>query len=182
MEKKYRKNEIFKELLRHLSTASGIAALALNKGELYRLMHSYDYGDKEKVRQTLRRLKRNKFIKTYEHKGEELVEISALGLKKILKYNYDDFEMPKPKKKWDRKWRIVVFDIPEKKKKVRDSVSLKLKELGFGILQKSTFIYPYECRREIEFIKNHFFLRDELSYILADEIDRGEYFEEKFNL
>jgi DNA-binding transcriptional regulator PaaX len=38
--------------------------------------------------------------------------------------------------KWDEKWRIVAFDIPEKFKTGRDALRRKLKEVGFHELQK----------------------------------------------
>ena len=46
--------------------------------------------------------------------------------------------------KWDGKWRIVIFDIEEKNKKVRETFRHKLKELGFGQLQKSVWISPHD--------------------------------------
>ncbi|MCH7763134.1 MAG: hypothetical protein IIB95_05255, partial [Candidatus Marinimicrobia bacterium] len=63
-------------------------------------------------------------------------------------------------------WRIVIFDIPEKRKKARDAINLKLKELGFHPIQKSTFIFPYECRNEIDFVAEHFFVRKYINYIV----------------
>ena len=49
-------------------------------------------------------------------------------------------------KKWDRKWRIVIYDIPEGERYIRDRLRGKLKELGFGMIQKSVWIsaYPFE--------------------------------------
>ena len=47
------------------------------------------------------------------------------------------------KKKWDGQWRMIVFDIPEKKRKYRDYLRQMLKTLGFKELQKSTWVTPY---------------------------------------
>lgn len=126
-------------------------------------------------------LKSKKYIRAKTINNEEVIEITPLGRKRVFKFHYDYMQITPPKK-WDGKWRIVIFDIPEKKKQVRHSINLKLKELGFIALQKSTFTYPYECRKEIEFIKNHFYLKKEVSYILAEEIDREEELKQKFNL
>ncbi|MBI3070024.1 MAG: CRISPR-associated endonuclease Cas2 [Candidatus Levybacteria bacterium] len=48
------------------------------------------------------------------------------------------------KEKWDGKWRVVVFDIEETNRNARDIFREKLKELGFGMLQKSVFITPHD--------------------------------------
>jgi len=129
----------------------------------------------------LRRLRRSRYINTKDINNDEVIEITPQGRKLLLKYSYDDILIPTPKK-WDKKWRIVIFDIPEKKRQVRNAINIKLKELGFIAIQKSTYIYPYECRKEIEFIKSHFYLKKEISYIVADEVDREEEFIRKFEL
>src|SRR3990167_2211250 len=61
--------------------------------------------------------------------------------------------------KWDKKWRVVIFDIPEKSRMARDALRRKLKELEFRELQKSVFVHPYECKKEIDFIIEFFNLR-----------------------
>lgn len=49
----------------------------------------------------------------------------------------------KNSKKWDRKWRIVLFDIPEKDRAFRDILRDHLRELKFFKLQHSVFVSPY---------------------------------------
>jgi len=57
------------------------------------------------------------------------------------------------KERWDGKWRLVFFDIKEKRKNKRDSLRKKLLELGFAMLQKSTYISPHKIEADIyEFI------------------------------
>ena len=51
--------------------------------------------------------------------------------------------------KWDKKWRLVIFDIPKELHAQRVRFSEKLKTMGFFTLQKSVFIYPYDCYAEI---------------------------------
>lgn len=56
-------------------------------------------------------------------------------------------------KKWDRKWRIVFYDIPEEKKKIREQFQAKLKELGFGMVKESTYLSPFDVADDLrEFI------------------------------
>jgi len=44
---------------------------------------------------------------------------------------------------WDGKFRIVIWDIPEKKRIVRDLLRRNLRKWGFAHFQKSVWIYPY---------------------------------------
>lgn len=51
--------------------------------------------------------------------------------------------------KWDGRWRVVIFDIPEENKVVREEVREKLKELGFGMLQKSVWLTPFKLEEDL---------------------------------
>ena len=77
-------------------------------------------------------------------------------------------------KKWDRKWWMVIFDIPNKKKKSRDSFQKKLKTLGFYFIQESVGLYPYPCQKEIEFLRE---IYDIKKYV---NIFHVEYFEDEY--
>jgi len=57
--------------------------------------------------------------------------------------------------KWDGRWRLVFWDIPEKRKMVRDLLRYKLKHLGFIRWQKSVWASKKNCTKQLrEFIKN----------------------------
>lgn len=53
-------------------------------------------------------------------------------------------------KKWDGRWRVVVFDICEKSRPKRDRLRWRLETLGFGMLQKSVWINPYKVGKEVK--------------------------------
>lgn len=85
--------------------------------------------------------------------GEAYLRLTSQGVKKV----YRDFPlMSMYKKPWDEKWRIVVFDIPQKQALGRDRLRDKLKELGFRMLQKSTWISPHNFVEDLrEFLAFH---------------------------
>jgi DNA-binding transcriptional regulator PaaX len=136
---------------------------------------------KYRFRKTLNRMKEQKLVKMYYKDDKEVVEITEKGKKRLLKYEFDEMKIKTPKK-WDRLWRIVIFDIPEKRKKARNAINLKLKDLGFHPIQKSTFIYPYECRNEIDFVAEHFFARKYINYMVVKEIDNDSKLRNYFKL
>lgn len=77
----------------------------------------------------------------------------------------------KKEKKWDGKWRIVIFDIPQKNKTLRDVLRRRFKIIGMYQLQKSVFIYPYPCQEEIEFIIGLYNASNYVYFITADKIN-----------
>lgn len=72
--------------------------------------------------------------------------LTNLGRKKIVR----DFPILSfQNRKWDGRWRLVIFDISEKERKARDALRAKLKELGFGKWQKSVYISPHNFGQDL---------------------------------
>lgn len=134
------------------------------------------------LRDTIKRLYRSKLIDYREEKdGSVVLKLSENGKKRVLKYNLDNIEIKKPNI-WDNIWRMVIFDIPEVNKKGRAALTAKLKELGFYHLQKSVFIYPYECKNEIDFIAEIFNLAPYIRFARIKDIDIELDLKKRFNL
>ncbi len=106
--------------------------------------------------------------------------LSKDGKSQALTYSLDNMVISAHS--WDKIWRIVIFDIPEKLKKVRDTLRYHLKRLGFIKLQHSVFILPYECRNEIEYIIEFYNTRRYVRYIEARHLDNELDLKHKFNL
>src|SRR3989344_3124525 len=113
--------------------------------------------------------------------GTTTLILNENGKKKALIFNIDELKIKKPVR-WDGRWRIVMFDIPEKIRRLRDSLRLHFQELGFAELQKSVFVHPYSCNKEIEFLVELYNARKYVRFILADEIDNELHLKEKFHL
>ena len=72
---------------------------------------------------------------------------------------------------WDGKWRMVMFDIPNKRKKERDVLRNMLKQLGFIKYQESAFILPYECKNEVDYVVEFFNLRPHVRFLEISKFD-----------
>lgn len=99
------------------------------------------------------------------------IALTKKGRELAGKYQIDDLSIPRPKK-WDKKWRVIVFDIPSTSNMIRDIFRRKLKEFSFYQLQKSTWIYPFECREEITFLRE--FLGADRRQIQVLEVSKME--------
>jgi DNA-binding transcriptional regulator PaaX len=66
---------------------------------------------------------------------------------------------------------LVIFDVEETRRGLRDRFREKLGKLGFYRLNDSVFVHPYPCFDEIEFIRNYYFVGAEVTYILAEKIE-----------
>ncbi|KKR45288.1 MAG: CRISPR-associated endonuclease Cas2 [Candidatus Zambryskibacteria bacterium RIFCSPLOWO2_12_FULL_39_45] len=106
--------------------------------------------------------------------------LSKEGREVAMTYNFE--EMVISKTKWDKKWRIVMFDIPEKLKKIRDTLRYQLKRLGFMELQRSVFVFPFECKNELEYIIEFYNIKKHVRLVEAHYIDNEFDLKHKFQL
>ncbi|OGM96811.1 MAG: hypothetical protein A2816_00325 [Candidatus Yanofskybacteria bacterium RIFCSPHIGHO2_01_FULL_39_44] len=87
--------------------------------------------------------------------GSYTLKITQVGHETVEKYDLDNLKIERPEE-WDGGWRVITFDIPKDKKSARQALLMKLKELGFIMLQKSVWIHPFECRKELAVIARAF--------------------------
>jgi DNA-binding transcriptional regulator PaaX len=113
--------------------------------------------------------------------GSLSLVLSDEGRKRALTFKLDEMKIVKPEK-WDKKWRIVVFDLPETRKKERDSLRHHLKRLGFYKLQKSVFVHPYPCGDEMDYLIEFHHVRPWVRQLTSDWIDNELHLRYKFNL
>lgn len=83
---------------------------------------------------------------------------------------------------WDKKWRIVLFDIPEKFKKSRDGFAGNLKRIGFTQIQKSAFAFPYPCFEELAVLTDFHKVRSFVTCILAEQLEHSKQLEKLYIL
>lgn len=137
--------------------------------------------DRNRLRRSFDGLEKRKYLKIYQRGGKDVVEVTEGGKRKILEYKLNELKI-KPSKVWDKKWRVVMFDIPERRRRARNALSRILKEIGLVQLQKSVFIGPFECRNEIDFISNYFHVRDYVNYLEVARVDHEARLEQRFHL
>jgi DNA-binding transcriptional regulator PaaX len=75
-------------------------------------------------------------------------------------------------RKWDEKWRVLIFDIPESRKGLRLKIRRTLHAIGFVRLQDSVWVYPYDCEDLIALLKADFHVGDDMLYMIVDMIER----------
>ena|SRR3989344_1017048 len=84
-------------------------------------------------------------------------------------------------KQWDGKWRMLIFDIKEEQRSVRDKIRQSLKAFGFVHLQRSVWVYPYDCEEYIVLLKVDQRIGKDVLYVIADQIENDKWLREWFN-
>ncbi|MEI7513135.1 MAG: CRISPR-associated endonuclease Cas2 [bacterium] len=137
---------------------------------------------KEIIDSTTSRLIRKGYLKRNE---DGYLRLTKKGREKLDEQTSNDyvFEIPK---KWDKKWRVVTFDIPEKRKTARDRLRRALISIGFCRMQNSVWIFPYDCEDLTILLKAEFKMGDEVIYFetgkfAGDQVLRN-YFKYHFKM
>jgi len=144
--------------------------------------HDWKIIDRRKLYYSLNNLEHSKLIEMLDRKdGSVTAVLTRRGRQKALIYKLDEISVPKMQK-WDGKWRIILFDIPEKHKKARDALTRTLKRMDFYQFQKSVFIHPFECRSEVDFVTNFFGISLYVKILIAESIDGEGKIRKNFNL
>lgn len=167
-----------------LSGVMVVAAMAPNIFSAFKLKkddREYDY-NRKRVQESIYYLRKKKLVTLIEQRdGKTLIKITKHGIEKITQYAIRDLILI-PHQQWDRKWRVVVFDIPERFRKARVSLGKKLKELGFFQFQRSVFIYPYPAEDEILFIAAFFGVEQYVEILTVDQMLHDEELKKFFKL
>lgn len=107
--------------------------------------------------------------------------LTAAGENILQRWEGRDYKIERPKK-WDRKWRVVIFDIPEKKKGARDEVRRIISRTGFERLQDSVWVYPFDCEDVVGLLKTELGLGKNMLYMIVDQLENDRHLRTLFGL
>lgn len=151
----------------------GVAILAPN---LLRLLKDADPGwaakrdPQRRIRESVYRLKRKGLVEFRIEQGKKRLRLTAKGERMIHSVWSGHFHLQTPRR-WDGKWRLIIFDIPEKRRGTRDKIRALVSRLGFFRLQDSVWVYPYDCEELVALLKTDLKIGRAVLYVIADAIE-----------
>ena len=157
------------------------AIFAPNAVQLFKYFTPRNNRERWETKRSLTRLEQGGFIARRTTKGDDYYSLTSLGRTRAKRYQLHTMKIV-PKKKWDGLWRLVMFDVPEEKKKERRAISIAIKKLGCAQYQKSVFITPYPCIKEIDFVGEFFNVRKCIRVITARDVEGTEQVKNYFKL
>ncbi len=184
--KRARRDSIQNALLSTLLVAGALpVALAAPKVLSLLSLHHIDAliprNPKQRIHETAARLKRKGLIEFRNENGRKRMRITAAGKEKIRLLEEEALARAKPKR-WDGRWRIVMFDIPEQRKVLRNRVRTLVRRIGFVHFQHSVWVYPYDSEELIALIKSELKVGRDIVYLVADAIEFDRPLRERFAL
>ena len=117
--------------------------------------------NRKRFSDTFSYLRRRGYIHIGSKGGGTHIELTSRGrLQAHNKYTRMLAMRPAHPRSWDSKWRLILFDVPTVERVKRDAFRALIRRLGAVMVQKSVWIYPYDCTEEVQLLKDFFGLND----------------------
>ncbi|MDP2655043.1 MAG: CRISPR-associated endonuclease Cas2 [bacterium] len=144
---------------------------AVNRKDLYR-----------RITQSITKLEHSGLVQTSGERGHRKIVLTEKGREMIETIYASEYRIHEPVF-WDGKWRVVMFDIREKRRKARSQLRSLLTGAGFLRLQDSVWIHPYPCDEFIGLVRAH--LKSgtgEMLSFVAEALESDKRLREHFRL
>ncbi|MBI4652769.1 hypothetical protein HY750_00755 [Candidatus Kuenenbacteria bacterium] len=136
--------------------------------EFFKLKRDYErQKERQRFSQLIYYLKKKGYIKIKNLKQKQGALLTKRGIDRVLKIKFKTFEK---KKRSDGKWQMIIFDIPEEKRNLRNLLRQNLQILEYKILQKSIWVSPYDVLKETEEIIRKYSLDSYVKLFLIEEV------------
>ncbi|MDO8566559.1 MAG: hypothetical protein Q7R58_00200 [bacterium] len=130
----------------------------------------------------LRRLAAQGHIIFEKCDGEQYARITESG-SKVLAFEQEKAKLSNTKKKrWNGRWRVIIFDIPERRRRTRDRLRNIMQETGFVHLQDSVWVFPYDCEDFMSLLKAELKIGAAVLYMVVEQIENDKHLRAHFGL
>ena len=181
-----RKSKIQKIILTSLYVA-GVLSLAVLAPNALAILKQFDRGKIRRknplisVNAAITRLRERGLVVWEKSERGVFLRLTRQGEQSLTAFEKKGFKLATPAK-WDGKWRVIIFDIHETKRGVRNKFRSTLMQIGFLKLQQSVWVYPYDCEELIALLKTDFKIGKDILYMIVDSIENDSWLQSSFNL
>jgi CRISPR-associated endonuclease Cas2 len=183
---KDKRKNIQKIILNTIFT-TGLLGVALIAPNVLSVIKKMEVNSKRKknlkysINASFTRLREKGLVEIIEVNGKKVAKITPKGESKLNFLEKHNFKLKIPKK-WDGRWRVVIFDIKESRSKIRFLLRKTLSQIGFVRLQNSVWIYPYDCEDLISLLKADFKMGKDILYMIVEKLENDWHLRKTFNL
>lgn len=157
------------------------AAVAPNALKLLDYLPNEKYNLKYRMKSVTGRLVAKGYAAWVERDGKKFLRITPAG-RKAFAFEQAKVALKNQKKKWDGRWRMIVFDVPERRRPIRNRLRAVMCEIGFVRLQDSVWVYPYDCEDFVALLKAELRIGKDVLYAIADTIEHDKSLRLHFKL
>ena len=188
VEKAAKKRRIYKNVQGIVLSTVGVAGIlavamiAPNVFQAFPRIAGNKYRFAYQAKTVAGRLAQKGLVRFVERGGRKFVELTAEGKCQLLFEQQRALLGPHRPFRWDKRWRLVMFDIPEKRRGVRDRLRGYMHQFGFLRLQDSAWIFPYDCEDVVALVKAELSTGASVLYAVIESIENDSWIRKHFSL
>lgn len=179
------KGEIVKDILYGLMVGGMVVIAATSPYFAVNVVRAFQKRKQYKKRSFMNafyRLKKQGLLEISQKNHQIYISLTDEGRKKAGMLQVNHLKI-KRAKTWDKKWRVVIFDISELTRIKRDGFRGFLKMLGFYPFQQSVWVQPYDCKDEVELLRDFFGLtKREVNLLVVEHLEDDIVLRKKFGV
>ena len=185
--KKVRRRTNIQHVLLHTITAVGVLGVALLAPNAMRVLSMFDGGKKRTMNpkylfgSAFEKLLIKGMVVIEHTEHGKFVRLTTLGQRELTRMVARSPDT-RAHKRWDKRWRMVIYDIKEERKVIRMRLQEYLATFGFYKLQQSVWVYPYDSEALLLLLKADFKIGQEVLYIVVEKIENDQRLKDHFGL
>ncbi len=182
-----RKRTSIQHALLHAVAAAGVLSLAVLAPNALQVVKMFDRGKARRMSPkylfapTFQKLVAKGLLEFVQKNGKKHVQLTEEGkqeLGRMVARRPDS----RVHRRWDGRWRMVIYDIREERKAMRLQMQRLLSNFGFTKLQNSVWVYPYDCEALIILLKADFKIGQEVLYVVVEKIENDARLRKEFGI
>lgn len=181
--KRRRRRDIQRAVLSSIGTA-GILAVAVLAPNIFSALPRLA-GDRHKfgylARTAASKLAQKGLVRFVHRNGVQCIELTEKG-RRHLAIERAKFAGDIVRKRWDKRYRLVMFDIPHYRRAVRDRLRRVMRECGFLRVQNSVWLYPYDCEELLALVKAELHIGKDVLYAVVESLEHDAWIKRHFGL
>jgi len=180
-----RRGQIQKALLTTLLIGGMIAIGAAPRINILKLLGNKkrnQYRLKHQVNDALIRLSRKGLVAFVIKDGRKFARLTPAGSQRLKLEQEKAALLLQRKKRWDKRWRVIIFDIPERRRGVRSRLRAIMQECGFVRLQDSVWVYPHDCEDLTVLMKAELKTGSSILYMVVEKIENDAWLKKHFSI
>ena len=121
-------------------------------------------------------------VRFVEKNGKKRIEITEAG-RRAYAFEVEKVRLAAQRgKRWDGRFRLVMFDIPQHRRRDRDHLRAVVRGCGFLRLQDSVWIFPYDCEELITLLKADMRIGKDILYAIVESVENDGWIKKHFGL
>lgn len=117
-----------------------------------------------------------------ERNGMRCIELTDTGKRALAWETHSAALAARKKKRWNRRWRMIMFDVPEYRREDRRRIRDFMRTVGFYRLQHSVWVFPYDCEELVALLKADLHIGKAVLYAVVEHIEGDRNVREHFGL